>query len=134
MDKKSLLYISLIAVFFIQSCIENKTNEVELITIEQMNEAIEDETIQLIDVRTTEEYFESHLSNAQNICVSDIGFKEKAKTLDKNKPVYVYCKKGKESKRAAKILKEMGFKKIYNFDGGIFLWEENGYETDHSKP
>jgi rhodanese-related sulfurtransferase len=42
--------------------------------------------------------------------------------LDKKKPVAVYCRSGMRSANAANILKEMGFKKIYNLDGGYLAW------------
>jgi len=71
----------------------------------------------------------SHLKNAQNICVTNNDFQEKVKKLDKNKPVYVYCEKGGRSANAAKILTEMGFKKVYDLQGGITNWEESGLET-----
>ncbi|NQX78841.1 rhodanese-like domain-containing protein, partial [Gilvibacter sp.] len=38
--------------------------------------------------------------------------------------------KGGRSARAAEILKEMGFKKIYDLEGGIVLWEESGQDTE----
>ena len=95
-----------------------------------MSEALKDSSIQLVDVRTGQEFLEGHLKNSHNICVTDDDFAEKAATLDKDKPVYVYCKKGGRSARAAEILKEMGFKKIYDLEGGIVLWEESGQETE----
>ena len=95
-----------------------------------MSEALEDTSIQLLDVRTGEEYLTGHLKNSHNICVTDDDFVEKAASLDRDKPVYVYCKKGGRSARAAEILKEMGFKKIYDPEGGIVLWEESGQDTE----
>mgnify|MGYP003115267238 CR=1 FL=1 len=86
--------------------------------------------LQLVDVRTPEEYGVSHLKDAQNICVTEDDFKEKVAGLDKDKPVYVYCKKGGRSARASKILQEMGFKEVYDLQGGITAWEEEGLQTD----
>ncbi|QIE59122.1 rhodanese-like domain-containing protein [Rasiella rasia] len=85
--------------------------------------------LQVLDVRTPEEYGVSHLKDAQNICVTENDFKEKVEGLDKEKPVYVYCKKGGRSARAAKILVEMGFKEVYDLQGGITAWESEGLET-----
>ena len=72
----------------------------------------------------------SHLKDAQNICVTTDDFKEKVKELDKNKPVYLYCKKGGRSAKAAEILADLGFKEIYDLQGGITNWEESGFETE----
>lgn len=79
---------------------------------------------QIIDVRTVKEFKEGHIRNSQNICVSDDNFEERASALDKNKPVYVYCRSGKRSAKAAEILKEMGFKEVYDLDGGYLNWED----------
>ena len=129
--KRAFLFLCLvITLSFVQSCTETKAGEIEQITVEQMSEALEDTSIQLIDVRTGQEYLTGHLKNSHNICVTDDDFEEKAASLDRDKPVYVYCKKGGRSARAAEILKEMGFKKIYDLEGGIVLWEESGQDTE----
>jgi rhodanese-related sulfurtransferase len=129
---QKLISILIVAVTLVvaNACSETKAGEIEQITIAQMNEVLKNDSIQLLDVRTTDEYIESHLANAHNICVTDDDFKEKAAGLNRDEPVYVYCKKGGRSAQAAKILAEMGFKKIYDMKGGILLWEEAGLETE----
>lgn len=129
---KKLISILLIAITLVvvNACSETKAGEIEQITIEQMNDVLKSDSIQLLDVRTTDEYIESHLENAHNICVTDDDFKEKAEGLNRDEPVYVYCKKGGRSAKAAKILQEMGFTKIYDMKGGILLWEEAGLKTE----
>ena len=130
MKKVYFLLLLALTVALTEACTESKASEVEQITVEQMSEAIKAQDIQLLDVRTSDEYFEGHLENAHNVCVTDSDFKEKADALDREKPVYVYCKKGGRSAKAAQILKEMGFKKIYDMKGGILLWEEAGLKTE----
>ena len=83
-------------------------------------------TIQLVDVRTPEEFEEGHLKGALLIDVSEDDFAESIESLDKEKPVYVYCRSGKRSSKAAGIMKEKGFKQVFNLDGGIEGWEEAG--------
>jgi len=96
----------------------------------QVYEAVYGEdSMQLVDVRTEEEYEVSHLKNAQNICVTSDDFREKVASLDKMKPVYVYCKSGKRSTKAASILIELGFTKVYDLQGGHQSWEKEGLET-----
>ena len=103
-------------------------NKISVLPSSEFKKAIQKKPIQLIDVRTPEEFENRHLKGAQNICVTSDDFKEKVKVLDKNKPVYVYCYKGGRSAQAALQLKEMGFTKIYDMDGGILLWEEQQLE------
>ncbi len=130
MKKSLILFIFSILLIFSYSCKDSsntpdQVSEIELISPQQVYDAVHNEdSIQLVDVRTTEEFLESHLKGAQNICVTRSDFKEKIKTLDKDKPVYLYCKIGGRSARAARILKEMGFKKVYDMDGGITSWNE----------
>lgn len=114
------------------SCAEKKEPQVYKISADQMLEAIENESIQLVDVRTEEEYRSGRIKNAQNICITGDDFIAKAEKLDKNKPVYLYCKVGGRSAKAAEVLKEMGFKIIYDMTGGMEEWSEKGFETDKS--
>ncbi|VAV83833.1 hypothetical protein MNBD_BACTEROID02-1730, partial [hydrothermal vent metagenome] len=37
---------------------------------------------------------------------------------------YLYCRSGGRSRKAAKILAEMGFKEIYDLKGGYMAWEK----------
>lgn len=128
---KFLYILLLMLLVTAQSCNEPKPEQVTVISPQEMRESLnEDRLLQLLDVRTTEEYEVGHLRDSQNICVTDSDFKEKVAKLDKNKPVYVYCKKGGRSAKAAKILTEMGFKEIYDLDGGITAWDEAGLETE----
>lgn len=82
--------------------------------------------VQLIDVRSTEEYNGGHLKNARNIDVNGGDFDEQANTLKKDKPVLVYCLSGGRSADAASKLKDMGFKEVYNMQGGIMAWTSQG--------
>lgn len=129
---KYRLYLSLLTLFMIVVGCKNETTtgEIEVISPLQVYEAVYGaDSLQLVDVRTPEEYSVSHLKNAQNICVTDDDFEQQVDALDRGKPVYVYCRSGKRSARAAKILKEMGFTKVYDLQGGIVEWEENELET-----
>lgn len=85
---------------------------------------------QLLDVRTPEEYAVEHLENATNIDWNGNDFTAKSEKLDKSKPVFVYCKVGGRSSQAADKLSELGFKEIYNLDGGIMKWK--GKKTANS--
>ena len=81
---------------------------------------------QLIDVRTLQEYTEGHLSGATLMDIKDITFATLIQRLDKTRPVFVYCRSGKRSLDAAKILNKNKFKTVYNLEGGIISWKEQG--------
>lgn len=76
----------------------------------------------IIDVRTPDEFSGGHLQNAQNIDVSGSDFQQQIETLDKSRPVFVYCLSGGRSASAATAMREAGFKEVYELDGGIMKW------------
>ena len=129
MKNLALVFGLVMALFFI-SCKENTTaQEIKVISPEEVYDAVRDnQNLKLVDVRTQDEYGEDHLKTAQNICVTDDDFKEKVAKLDKNEPIYLYCRSGKRSAKAAQILKEMGFKEIYDMEGGFLNWESQGLQ------
>ncbi|MBP6456373.1 MAG: thioredoxin fold domain-containing protein [Chitinophagaceae bacterium] len=79
--------------------------------------------MQLIDVRTPEEYSSGHLTDAQNVNYYDTDFRDQLNLLDKSKPTFIYCKSGSRSASAMETMEELGFKEIYNLKGGIMAWQ-----------
>ena len=67
----------------------------------------------LVDVREVDEFASGHIPNAVNEPLSTI----KQTTLPKDKPLFLYCLRGTRSKRAARILKNLGY--TVNSIGGI---------------
>ncbi|MCG2419280.1 rhodanese-like domain-containing protein [Aequorivita sp. F47161] len=128
--KKLFFVFGLTTLLFFTACKENSTaQEVTVISPEEVYNAVRDSgNLQLIDVRTKEEYGEDHLETAQNICVTDDDFREKVAKLNKDEPVYLYCRSGKRSAKAAQIMKEMGFKEIYDMEGGFLNWDSQGLQ------
>jgi rhodanese-related sulfurtransferase len=76
----------------------------------------------LLDVRTDREFEMGHIKGAAQIDFYDAGFQEELAKLDKAVPVYVYCRSGNRSGQAAQMMKQMGFKEVYNLEGGIGAW------------
>ena len=80
--------------------------------------------VQLIDVRTTMEFKSGHIKGSKNIDFYNRSqFLTQIQKLNKEKPVYLYCRSGMRSYRAAKTLKKLGFKEIYDLKGGILNWK-----------
>lgn len=89
-----------------------------------------DEDVQRLDVRTVAEYSEGHIPGAININVLDESFASMVdSTLQKDKPIALYCRSGKRSKKAAAILSNKGYK-VYDLDKGFNAWEEAGEKTE----
>lgn len=88
-----------------------------------------DKTIQLVDVRTPEEFAAGHIDGARLMDFYDSGFAAQLGKLDKSKPVAVYCAAGGRSGSAAEQLNKMGFKKVYDLAGGMRAWRSAGKKT-----
>ena len=89
----------------------------------------EDNTLQLVDVRTAEEYTAGHLPGAINIDCRGNDFINNTKALlCKDRPAMVYCRSGRRSTEAAVILTGIGFK-AYNMLGGYLAWTDAGKPT-----
>jgi len=71
----------------------------------------------IIDVRDRADFNKSRVEGAVNIPLAEL--REKSKTLDKNKPVAVYCNKGVTANAAQNLLLNLGFKSVYNLSGGL---------------
>ena len=85
-----------------------------------------DGSVQLLDVRTPEEFVEGRIPGAINIDWKAEGFLEAASaTLDAARPVLVYCRSGRRSAEAASALQKAGFQ-VTNLLGGINAWKEAG--------
>ena len=100
---------------------------IELISPEALSKA--NNGIQLIDVRKPEEFSSGHIENAVNMNFYDADFKSQLNSLDKTKEVYLYCRSGGRSGKTAKMMKEMGFEKIYDLEGGMINWEKNSMKV-----
>ena len=88
----------------------------------------------LLDVRRPDEVNKGVIDpSMMHYNFQDGDFKERIAQLDKKETYYVYCHAGGRSAKAVQIMKEMGFKKVYNVDGGITKWQEAGYELVDKK-
>ena len=79
-------------------------------------------SLQLIDVRTPEEFEIATLPNARNIELDHL--RERLGELDKTRPVVVFCQIGVRGYLAYRILRQMGFTHVKNLTGGIktYAW------------
>lgn len=122
-----VIFCLFIAVSLSTSCVDSKMDvaDAKLITAEEMQSILELEDVQLVDVRTPQEFEEIHIANSQNIDFKSPTFDEDISKLDKKKPVILYCKSGNRSAKCAKKMKAAGFEKIYDLEGGISKWKHS---------
>ena len=100
------------------------SDKIEILDTRSYKEAVLGKNVQLVDVRTQREFRSGHIGKAVNIDLYRGGAFERAfEKFDKQKPVYLYCRSGTRSQKAARKLLAMGFEKIYDLKGGILQWE-----------
>lgn len=88
---------------------------------------------QLIDVRTPEEYASSHADQAINIPIDDILAGDYSK-IDKNKPIYLYCRSGNRASQVKEFLEVKGYKNITNLGGLVELTQDGGKVCSSIQP
>jgi rhodanese-related sulfurtransferase len=127
---KKIIVLGMFASMFVNfaSCQNagKKSDVIATVNVVEFEKTLGTPNVQLVDVRSPEEYAEGHLAHAVNIDVSSADFADKVAKLDKTKPAMVYCHSGRRSAKAANEMETLGFKKVYNLDGGISAWEDSG--------
>jgi phage shock protein E len=133
--KNRIFLITTILLVGVLSGCSNKTaetnNEVAIapqkasfsnITPEQAKKRLESEKdIILLDVRTKEEFETGHIKDAVLVPVDNLKDESGKVLMNKEAPIFVYCRSGNRSVTAANILIEQGYKNVYNL-GGIINW------------
>ena len=93
--------------------------------------AIQNTDVQLVDVRTKEEYDESHIAGAVLIDIRKADFDAQvAKLLQPGKPIAVYCRGGVRSRKASEKLLSKGFR-VYNLDRGFAQWKKDAFSIEN---
>lgn len=82
----------------------------------------------VLDVRTPEEFARGHLPEKTpmnlNFYASD--FREELSRLDRGKTYLVYCRTGHRSGETVQMMKELGFRRVYDLQGGLTAWQNAG--------
>jgi len=131
---KSLLVLAIVTVVAV-SCARvftrgnkgtNMLTAFSNVNVDEFQTYIADASVQLLDVRSQDEYDDGHIAGATLVDVNDSTFVERAvAVLDKKRPVAVYCRSGRRSARAALLLCEQGYQ-VTNLAGGIIAWKDAG--------
>jgi|TARA_B110000495_G_C22816292_1_gene476525 rhodanese-related sulfurtransferase len=119
MKKTLILFLFISTVSFGQ--VKTNQSKIEVIEKELFKDLIE-KKIQIIDVRTAEEFRDGNIKNAINIDFKSSSFIQNISRLDKKKPYLIYCKSGNRSGKASEIMDSLGFYRIYDLRGGYMNW------------
>lgn len=99
-------------------------NEIKSIDFDEYSSLSKSIDFLIVDVRTPEEYKISRINNSININFYDEKFINMFKKIDYDKHVLIYCRSGRRSLEAVKILSDEGFGKIYDLKGGILALDK----------
>lgn len=125
MKNTSLVMITIVAAILLSSCGgttqgQSANNNLDAVAFaEKINEL---PGAPVLDVRTPGEFADGHLKNALNIDWNGNNFEGEISKLSKEEPVFVYCLSGGRSHSAAEKMHSMGFKNVYELNGGIIKW------------
>ena len=116
----------LIFFFFFFSCVYSPNNADKMINLSETDWVkLHDESEEsvIIDVRTDDEFSTGYIEGAVNIdFYMGNKFISEIDKLDKSKSYFIYCKSGARSGQTCELMKQKGFKKVYNLEGGILGW------------
>ncbi len=98
--------------------------EINTITSKELQSRLaSNEDIQLLDVRTSDEYHQQHIPHARLVLIDE--FREHIQELDPNKETVMYCRVGLRGYLACRILLQHGFPYVSNLTGGILSYPES---------
>lgn len=101
---------------------------IQQVTPQVLLKLIQDQQAPLIlDVRSQQEYQQSHIKGAINISYDLLETKIELLKDYKNKPIVVYCRTGRRAQVAYQILQKEGFKQLVDLQGHMTLWQQRQY-------
>ncbi len=103
--KKIMIVLCCFLLIGVTGCEKKESKPVES-RQEKLERVLKENSYLVIDVRTIEEFEESHVKEAMNIPYDEI---DEDTNLPKNKTLLVYCKSGKRSSIAYETLKKLGY-------------------------
>ncbi len=116
----ALIVGAFLVLYFAYKVYSNKgIRQINVSTAKQM---IKDSKVELLDVRTPQEFTGGHIKGARNIPVSELASRLGELNTIKDKTIIVYCHAGSRSAAASQVLHKNGFTKVHNLVGGYSSW------------
>lgn len=94
----------------------------------------------LLDVRSDGEFYDTtsaspalnigHMQNALHVNITQLPQRWKELTEYKDKPLFIYCSHSQRSRRASRLLADSGFTNIFNINGGLTNFYDQGIQTN----
>lgn len=131
---RSLFVLVLALSVLVTACSSDTTTQsIELVSPTEAAQVIADDPAGLVvlDIRTPQEFNEARLADAVMVDFYAEDFAAQLETLDKDVPYVMYCNSGNRSSDAVKTMKDLGFVEVYEIDGGIVNWYDQGLPIEN---
>jgi rhodanese-related sulfurtransferase len=92
----------------------------------EFSKKITESGVVILDVRTPGEFAEGYIEGARMIDFQGGSFETEIASLDKDVTYAVYCRSGNRSGQAVKIMQDAGFLNLFNLEGGVIDWANQG--------
>lgn len=83
----------------------------------------------ILDVRTPLECSAGRIAGSTILDFRSPSFQDQVLQLDPEKAYLVYCRTGRRSLHAVRLMRSLGFRELYNLVGGIVDWQNEGFEV-----
>ncbi len=124
---KILRLLSYLAILFVfASCGFLKPDYLQVISPRQLHEAMQKGDIFLVDVHIPEQ---KHIAGTDlEVPFNKINENRDQFPKDKSTEIYLYCESGPMGNYAARELYKLGYRNIFNLEGGKVAWDKAGFE------
>jgi len=122
------LFLLIPCIFILTGFMFEKPDYLKMITATELNQVMQKEDIVLIDVHTPEQ---QHIKGTDLVIpYNEIEKYPDKLPKDKNTAIYLYCQGGPMGEAAAKSLYELGYRNLYNLEGGAKAWRKAGLDFE----
>ena len=126
---KSYKLIFIVAfIFAVTACSFLQPDYLKMITASELNQIMQNENIFLVDVHTPQQ---KHIKGTDVfIPYNDVEKNKDKLPKDKNTAIYMYCEGGPMGNAAARSFHDLGYRNLFNLEGGSHAWKKAGLAFD----
>lgn len=120
---KNIIVVLLLVTGTLEAFSQGRQEAIRNVSVTEFRKAMDslkDEVV--IDLRTPDEIKGGKIAGAVEIDYFGKNFEPALKRLDKDKVYLLYCASGGRSGETAQLMNKMGFKNLYNMEGGFREW------------
>jgi thioredoxin 1 len=117
-----LFLLFTLTIVFVNSCSNGQSKTFNLSPLEFSKKITDLPNAPIVDIRTSGEFANGHIEKSVNVDWKSENFESQISQFDKAQPILIYCLSGGRSAAAANKMRSMGFKEVYELNGGMMKW------------